>query len=82
MALVSSDAATLFDLVPDFQFPLALSTGLTLFGLPPLLQGQVVGGALLASHISQSVANSGSSVALMLSARVAQQDPMSRVVVS
>ena len=81
MALVSSDAATLFGPVSDAQFPMALSTGLTLFGLPPLLQGQVAGGALLATQIAQSVSNSGSSVAMMLSAGAAQQDPLSRVVV-
>ena len=81
MAMVSGCAGTLFDLVPDSQFSLALSTGSALFGLPPLLQGQVAGGALLASHIAQSVANSGSSVALMLAAGEASLDPLSRVVV-
>ena len=83
MALVSKDAASLFSSMPDAQFQLAISTGLTLFGLPPLalLQGQVAGGALLASHIAHSVASSGSSVAMMLSEEVTQQDPLSRVVV-
>ena len=81
MAMVSGCAGMLFDLVPDSQFSLALSTGSALFGLPPLLQGQVAGGALLASHIAQSVANSGSSVALMLAAGEALLDPLSRVVV-
>ena len=81
MALVSSDAATLFGPVSDAQFPMALSTGLTLFGLPPLLQGQVAGGALLATQIAQAVSNSGSSVAMMLSAGASTGDPLSRVVV-
>ena len=76
MGMVSGCAATLFGLVPDAQFPLALSTGLTLFGLPPLLQGQVAGGALLASHIAQSVANAGSSVATMLAAGAAELNPL------
>ena len=70
--------ATLFGPVPDAHVPMAISTGLTLFGLPPLLQGQVAGGALLASHISQSVANSGSSVAMMLSERASQHPPEPR----
>ena len=52
-----------------------------LLSRPPLLQGQVAGGALLASHIAQSAANSGSSVATMLSAGASELDPLSRVVV-
>ena len=79
--MVSGEAAKIFDLVPDEQFSLALATGLTLFNLPQSLQGQMAGGALLATQLALAVSSSGSSVETMLSAGSSAQEPLSRVVV-
>jgi len=81
MKMVSGEAAKIFDLVPDEQFSLALATGLTLFNLPQSLQGQMAGGALLATQLALAVSSSGSSVETMLSAGSSAQEPLSRVVV-
>jgi hypothetical protein len=73
MKMVSADAAAVFDAVSDGDFLMALSTGLTLFGLPPMLQGQMAGGALLATRIAQAVSSSGTSMQMMMSAGQAKQ---------